>query len=340
MKKVLIGITLVITFLGFAEQTTPVSTENAAAVVNGYVITKDFLDVMSDLKRILIGIHGLDEKFFSVLTGTDEGLIFLLRYKLEILNDLIDQLLIQQLADREGVLPSDEEVRRYVESEISKMLSDMKITEKDFDEFLKQTGTSLKAMKIKLMWVYKTKKALEGLMSKVTSDVKVTEDEVRSYYESHKEDFKTPPAVKLLVIVLKSQDDAHKALERLMNGEEFSSVASDMSVDEGTKSKGGELGWVVQGSKEANEKLDGYQDKIFMAPKGAILGPYKIGSEWYIFRVIDKREGSYPAFEDVKDTIKEKLLQEKKERIWREWYKTNMEKFRKESQIEVFMGKK
>ncbi len=339
MKRSILLTLVCLAILGLA-QTTPSATENVAAVVNGYVITKDFLDTMADLKRILIGIRDLDEKFFNVLTGTDEGLLLLLRYKLEVLNDLIDQLLIQQLAEREGVLPSDEEVKKYVESEISDMLEKMKISERDFDEFLKQTGTSLEAMKTKLMWIYKTKRALDGLMDKVTKDVRVSEEEIESYYELHKDEFKLPPSVRLRVIVLNTKEDAQRALERLMNGEDFSKVASDMSVDEDTRSKGGDVGWVVEGSEKAKRLMGSYQSKVFLAPKLAILGPYNVSGKWVIFRIIDKKESSYLDLEKVRKDIEEKLLQEKKDKIWREWYRSNMEEFRKKSDIEIYMGKK
>ncbi len=159
------------------------ATPTVVAVVNGYEITSDFLDTMADIDRILIGIHSLDAKFFTVLTSTQEGLAFLQRYRLAVLNDLIDQLLIQQLAEKEGVSPSASEVVSAVEKDIDNALKNLKMNREDFEKYLSSIGMNIEELKERLKWMYKTNKSLENLKEKVTKDATVSEDEIRNYYE-------------------------------------------------------------------------------------------------------------------------------------------------------------
>jgi parvulin-like peptidyl-prolyl isomerase len=58
---------------------------------------------------------------------------------------------------------------------------------------------------------------------------------------------KTADQVRFRVIVLATEDDAKTALQRLQNGEDFATVAKDLSQDTSSKDKGGEQDWTPRG---------------------------------------------------------------------------------------------
>ena len=58
---------------------------------------------------------------------------------------------------------------------------------------------------------------------------------------------KTADQVRFRVIVLTTEDDAKAALDRLHNGEDFATVASEVSKDTASRDKGGEQDWTPRG---------------------------------------------------------------------------------------------
>ncbi len=327
MRKMAFMVILLGAALAIAEASSTV-----VAVVNGYEITSDFLNTMADMDRILMGIQSLDEKFFTVLTSTQEGLAFLQKYRSTVLSDLIDQLLIQQLAEKEGVSPSASEVEKNVEEEIKNALKKLGTSEENFGKYLSSVGMSMSGLRERLKWVYRTSKSLENLKEKITADATVSEEEIKSYYEKIKQSNK----VHLYAIFLGSEEDAKKAMNRLENGEDFTEVASEMSLEKTSASKGGDLGFL---DMKVVESVFGkeYASRIGKAPEGAILGPYNMGRSWVIFMVKEKRTDILK-YEDVRKKIEEKLLEQKKEEIWNSWWKKHFNEFKKSSEIKLFLG--
>jgi peptidyl-prolyl cis-trans isomerase SurA len=58
---------------------------------------------------------------------------------------------------------------------------------------------------------------------------------------------KTADQVRFRVIVLATEDDAKAALQRLQNGEDFATVAQEVSLDSTSSANGGEVDWTVRG---------------------------------------------------------------------------------------------
>ena len=90
--------------------------------------------------------------------------------------------------------------------------------------------------------------------------------------------------VHLNIIVLASSADAEKARARLNSGEDFATVAKQVSIDTQTKQYGGDLGWVPQGIYYA------YDDVIFKLAIGQVSEPLAStsGSQYLLFMVSEK----------------------------------------------------
>jgi foldase protein PrsA len=58
---------------------------------------------------------------------------------------------------------------------------------------------------------------------------------------------KTADQVRFRAIVLTTEDDAKATLERLRNGEDFATVAGEVSLDTASREKGGEVDWTPRG---------------------------------------------------------------------------------------------
>jgi foldase protein PrsA len=90
--------------------------------------------------------------------------------------------------------------------------------------------------------------------------------------------------VHLHVIVLNSSADADKVRARLNNGENFATVAKQVSVDTQTNASGGDLGWVPEGI------LYTYDDVIFKLDIGQVSETVTStnGSQYLLFMVSEK----------------------------------------------------
>lgn len=116
-----------------------------------------------------------------------------------------------------------------------------------FEQQLFQQGLTMKEYRERM-----TKNLAVELLTheKVAKGVYFSEQEVLDYYDSHKEDFRVQPKVRIAVIRLKEDgkyagkvpETIEEIRQKLANGEEFGELAKEYS--EGVNaSEGGDLGW-------------------------------------------------------------------------------------------------
>ncbi len=105
-------------------------------------------------------------------------------------------------------------------------------------------------------------------LDKMTKDLPApTEQEAKDYYEKNKSQYAMPESVHLHHILLKTEEEAKKALDRVKKGEKFADVASQVSICP-SKAKGGNLDWLPRGSL-----VKEIEDVAFTMKKGEIKGP-------------------------------------------------------------------
>ena len=106
-----------------------------------------------------------------------------------------------------------------------------------------------------------------------------------------------------------SQEDKKKAwrkqkdiLKRIQGGEEFEKLANEFSDDQGTKSKGGDLGFFPRG-----RMVKTFEDAVFALKPGEVSNVVETQFGYHIIKVDDHKEPSIEPFESVKEKINEKL---------------------------------
>jgi len=81
------------------------------------------------------------------------------------------------------------------------------------------------------------------LLDKVSKgSFEVTDAETKEYFDSHPDEFDRPERVQVRHILLAGQSEAKQALKRINSGEPFEQLAKELSKDNSTKSRGGDLG--------------------------------------------------------------------------------------------------
>ena len=135
----------------------------------------------------------------------------------------------------------------------------------------------------------------------------ITDQEVRARYD--KEIAATPPAneVHARHILVKTKEEAEKIIGELDDGADFEKLAAQHTTDPSGKSSGGDLGYFGPG-----QMVPEFEKAAFALGVGEYTKePVQTQFGWHVIKVEDKRQKQPPAFDDVKDRIRQILLSEK-----------------------------
>ncbi|MDR2852357.1 MAG: peptidylprolyl isomerase [Burkholderiaceae bacterium] len=104
---------------------------------------------------------------------------------------------------------------------------------------------------------------------------------------------------RVLHILVKSEDLAKKTIAQIKGGAKFTDLAKKESIDTGSSSKGGDLGWATP-SDYAPE----FADAITKLHKGEMTQtPVKTQYGWHVIRLDDIRPMQPPSFEEIKPQV-------------------------------------
>ena len=143
------------------------------------------------------------------------------------------------------------------------------------------------------------------LKKKIITEAQISDDELKKYYEEHKEEFKRPKEINTRHILLKTEGEAKQVQAKLLKGDDFVELAKTYSIDPNAKASGGEIGFQPQGSL-----LPDYEKAAFNLKKpGDISGIVKTQFGYHIIRLEAVRPAAYVPFEEVKDSIKNGIVQ-------------------------------
>jgi peptidyl-prolyl cis-trans isomerase C len=87
--------------------------------------------------------------------------------------------------------------------------------------------------------------------------------------------------IKCLHILVKKNSEALKVLDRLKNGESFTNLAKELSIDKASGKRGGDLGFFRKGMM-----VKPFEDVAFRLEKGQISEPVKTEFGYHIIKRI------------------------------------------------------
>ncbi len=158
------------------------------------------------------------------------------------------------------------------------------------------------------------------LEKKLLNQQQVSEEEVKAYYEKHREKYQEPRAVRARHILIEvpqgaTPEQEKEALkkaqhlrERILKGEDFAKLAQKYSADPGTKEKGGELGFFTQG-----QMVKEFEEAAFRLKPGEVSEPVRTPFGYHLIQVEEIKEAKQRSFAEVKDKVREDLIQAKEE---------------------------
>ena len=136
---------------------------------------------------------------------------------------------------------------------------------------------------------------------------KITDEEVRARYDKQMAD--TPPVneVKARHILVKTKEEAEAIIKQLDGGADFQKLANEHTTDPSGKTSGGDLGYFAPG-----QMVPEFETAAFALEIGKYTAiPVQSQFGWHIILVEDKRAQQPPAFDTVKDQIRNLVFREK-----------------------------
>jgi peptidyl-prolyl cis-trans isomerase D len=154
-------------------------------------------------------------------------------------------------------------------------------------------------------------------LSKLRAATQVSDDSLRAYYNEHIDDYKVENRAHVEHILFKTigktdaeiaeiHQKAEDVLKQAKHGANFEDLAKKYSEDDGTKPKGGDLGWIVDG-----QTVPEFQQAAFSVPKGSISDLVKTQYGFHIIKVLDRETAHTKSFEEVRDSILQPVLDQK-----------------------------
>jgi len=145
--------------------------------------------------------------------------------------------------------------------------------------------------------------------TKVAESITVPDVQIQSYYNSHRDQYRTKERVKvrdILVSILNKQPDeipklkakAEDVLKQIKAGGDFAKLAEKYSDDKTNASKGGDLGWIQRG-----QMVPEVEQVTFGLKPGQTSDVISTNYGFQIVQVQEKEEGHQRSLDDAKGEI-------------------------------------
>jgi hypothetical protein len=154
-----------------------------------------------------------------------------------------------------------------------------------------------------------------------------TEEEVRAYYEEHRESYRSEPAYGIRIIKSNDKDllgDLRSKIER--DEVSFASAAQEYSEDDGSREKGGYIG-----KRRLDQYKPNWRTSVQDLRLNKITGPRRIGDAYYLLQLVEKTEPRQFTYEEKKAYVRNDLLYSRYREEWRNAY----DRLREEFSLEV-----
>lgn len=196
---------------------------------------------------------------------------------------------VQKFAEKVNV--SDEQIQQY------------------YDEY---TASYTAPEQIKLNYI-------ELSVDDIAKNINVTEDELKTFYAENSKQFVGPEQRRASHILIEGDDEAalkkiKSAQKRIANGEDFATVAKELSQDSGSASDGGDLGYF---GKDVMEPA--FEEATFALQKlGDVSEPVKTEFGYHLIKLTDIREPKGQSFAEAKETVEKSYRRQQAESVFYE----------------------
>jgi peptidyl-prolyl cis-trans isomerase C len=245
---------------------------------------------------------------------------------------MIEQVLVKQAAEREGIEADPAEVNRNIEE-----LRSVFKTELSWQAKLQDEGYTEESFRRHVGRMIASKTYLDRIRADAAD---VSDAELERYYRDNEYRLTLPEQVRVRHILLTwkplgTQDDRaairrqmDPILERASNGEDFAALATEFSDDYATRTSGGDTGLFHRG-----QMVPEFEAAAFALEPGEISDPVETVYGVHILKLEERRESRLLPLDEVREGLRDHVREEKMETAVKE----KIEELRAAADIEVLI---
>ena len=252
-----------------------------------------------------------------------------------VLESIISNRIALMLAEEADIEVDEAEVEEFVEREEARFPSaDV------FENFLRNEGIDRDTMRHRTREILR----IQAFREMLTEDVSVSEEELRTQYETLRDDgrLNAPKTWDFRHILVKvdphdpdSHDEAEEKIEavraRIAAGEDFATVAEEVSDDLNSREAGGLYRNVPRGRGLFDEE---FEETALAVPAGEMSEPFSTRMGWHLVYMEEVHEAGLMSYERVAESLENQLLSQRQQAAFQERL---MEK-RDDFEVEVFVN--
>lgn len=288
---------------------------DAAATVNGKNIT------LEEVNRNVNILYGGQQTKFSPLD--------LANARLRVLQNLIQEEVLYQRAEKDNLLPKEEEITQAINAKKQQA----RMTEEEWQQRMRESGETDQTLRERA----RKDLAIQKLVEKTVGQITIRENEVEEFFKANVDRFVNPRGIELAAIVsdpldsaggyqndAKSEQEARTKIEtiysQLKGGSvDFASVAFEQSEDP-SRERGGAYGFFTEDQlKQSGIPQELISSLFGSMPVGGFTQPIRLGDgRFFILKLTSRRLQDEKRNLDspgVRDEIKEMLISERQKTL-------------------------
>ncbi|MGL5245295.1 MAG: peptidylprolyl isomerase [Sarcina sp.] len=231
----------------------------------------------------------------------------ILKLRENMVNSMVENKVLLAKAKELNLIPKDEELNE----QINKIYEDDKASivnsGKDFDAWLKEMNLTEEKAKDNI----KNQLIIQKVVENMLKDVTVSDEDIKSYYDENKEQFKQSAGAKMQHILADTEDEAKAIKAKIDSGTSFDELFKEYAKNkaEGKKPIAEDLNFVAYNQPGFDQ---GFLDGAKKLKDGEISDPVKSSFGYHIIKVTDvNNEEHIPTLDEVKDQIKNMIKKQK-----------------------------
>lgn len=240
-----------------------------------------------------------------------------------ILEQMCERRLLYQYTSQAGVTVSDAEIDSMLENQYTHPKFGSK---EKFEAWAKESEISIDFIRKDFGEILLIQKGLDELLS---DQVEVTDEDIQKAYSEPK-----TVSVRHILLMTQGKPEEEKQaiyekmqgiLERAKSGEDFEKLAKEYTEDPGSKNTGGLYEDFGRG-----RMVPPFEEASFTVPVGEISDIVETRYGYHILKVVGRKSETKP-LDEVKDTLKQQLAQQKKTTS----YQDLISRLKEESELEI-----
>jgi peptidyl-prolyl cis-trans isomerase SurA len=253
--------------------------DGVAAIVENHIILKSDLAQMINMAAI--------QQRIDPRTNPD----LFVRLQNSILQSMVDQKILLEMAALDSIVVSEKEVDSALDQQIEMLVSQAG-SEKGAEEML---GQPIKSFRREFWFEMQDRLISEKYQQQLMNTININRAQVKGFYKTYQDSLPVLPMMAkirhLLVPIVSSEKEKNNTIKTLLkikskitSGTSFSEMASEYSMDPGSKKNGGELGWVKRGSVVKN-----FETVAFTLGPSVISDPVETEFGYHIIETLEKQ---------------------------------------------------